>query len=333
MPPSSGAGSFLRRRSLLLGAAGALALGGCGAHGEVSDSARPAARPLDLPALPPGTPLQPLGGLVLDDDVIGLSGLSALHLSDDLRLTAVSDLARWMSAQLVLREGRPAGLAQIRTGRLRDGAGRPLPRGFAGDSESLARLPDGSWLVGFERWHRIRAYRTLDAPGTYVEAPPGLERAPGNGGLEALAVLHDGRWLAIAESLRLPGESGLRRAWLGGPGAWMSLAYRPSYSFEPCDAAPLPDGGALVLERSFSIFSGFRGRLVRLSAAQLRDAEPERVLEGEEILSLAPPLPTDNYEGVAVARHEGRTLVALVSDDNENMLQRSLLLLFALQDD
>lgn len=328
MTPSSGAGGPLRRRSFLLGAA-ALAAGACSAHGEASR----AARPLALPALPPGSPLEPLGALVLDDDAIGFGGLSALHLSEDLEVTAVSDLARWMSARLVMRDGRPAGLAQLRTGRLRDGAGHPLPRGFAGDSESLARLPDGTWLVGFERWNRIRAYRDLDGPGAYVEAPPGLERAPGNGGLESLAVLRDGRCLAIAEELAPLGEPGLRRAWLGRPGAWTDLAYRPSDGFDPADAAPLPDGGALVLERSFSIFAGFGGRLVRLSAAQIRGAGPESVLEGEEILRIAPPLPVDNYEGVSVARHGGRTLVALVSDDNQNILQRTLLLLFALVDD
>jgi hypothetical protein len=33
---------------------------------------------------------------------------------------------------------------------------------------------------------------------------------------------------------------------------------------------------------------------------------------------------------VATARHGGRSLITLVSDDNQNMLQRTLLLLFAL---
>jgi hypothetical protein len=54
------------------------------------------------------------------------------------------------------------------------------------------------------------------------------------------------------------------------------------------------------------------------------------VLAGEELLRLDPPLPSDNYEGLAVLRHEGRTLVAMVSDNNENRLQRTLLLLFEL---
>jgi hypothetical protein len=65
----------------------------------------------------------------------------------------------------------------------------------------------------------------------------------------------------------------------------------------------------------------------------LRDAATGSVLEGEEILRLDTPLPRDNYEGVSAFQFGGRTLVAVVSDDNENMLQRTLLLLFALADD
>ncbi|RYI99488.1 MAG: esterase-like activity of phytase family protein, partial [Acetobacteraceae bacterium] len=116
-------------------------------------------------------------------------------------------------------------------------------------------------------------------------------------------------------------------------GRWRPFAYRPEDGFEPADAAPLPDGGALVLERSFSIFAGFGGRLVRLSAAQLRAAPDGGVLEGEVILRFAAPLPRDNFEGVTVFRAGGRTLIGLVSDDNENMLQRTLLLVFALPED
>ena len=215
-----------------------------------------------------------------------------------------------------------------RAGWLRDGAGRPLPRGYTGDAEALARLPDGSWLVGFERWHRIRRYRDFDGPGTYVEAPPGLERAPGNGGLEALAVLADGRWLALAEDLAPADAPELRVAWLGGPGAWSIRAYRPAESMVPVDAAPLArrrraGAGARLLPASAASPAGWCGCPPR---PWLR---PD-VLVGEELLSIAPPLPVDNYEGIAAFRHEGRLLVAMVSDDNENRLQRSLLLLFEL---
>lgn len=314
------------RRGLLTAAAAVLS--GCMPGAE----AGALSRPLDLPTLPAGGPVRVLGGLEIDRRLLGFGGLSGLHLADDLTLTAISDLGRFAEMRLALDAGlRPTSVTLIRTGPLRDGVGRPLERGHAGDSESLARLPDGSWLVGFERWHRLRAYRTLSSPGTYVAAPPGLERAPANAGLESLAVLPDGRLVAIAEEFAPGVDASITAAWIGRPGAWQPIAYRIGPGgLLPVDAAALPDGALLVLERSFSIFGGFSGRLVRVPAAQLAAPAIGAVLQGEELLRLAAPLPSDNYEGLAVLRRDGRTLLAIISDDNENRLQRTLLLVFEL---
>nr|WP_282572008.1 esterase-like activity of phytase family protein [Roseomonas acroporae] len=291
----------------------------------------PAPRPAFLPRL------LPLGGLALSRQAIGFGGLSALHLEPDGRLTVLNDHGAWFTARLLLDGPRPVGLAELHTGRLHDGAGAPLDQHFVADSESLARLPDGGWLVGFERWHRIRAYRDLDAPGTYVEAPPGLARAPLNGGLESLAVLADGRWLALSESLAAA-TPGNVAAWIGRPRAdggvdWTRLDYRPAPpDYWPSDVAALPDGGALVLERRFGLGTGlrFRCRLAWIPPAALAAAGPGTVLEAETLLRLEPPLPADNFEGVSVARLGGRTVVALLSDDNESPFQRGVLLLFEL---
>lgn len=288
--------------------------------GPLPSASRPSRRAVLLSVLPV---------LELNRAEIGFGGISGLHLADDLALTAISDTGRWLTARLVVDGLTPRALAQIRTGPLRDGAGQPLRRGRESDAECLARLPDGSWLVGFERWHRIRAYRTLDAPGLYVEAPPGLEAAPPNGGLESLAVLADGRWLAITEFLG-GGEPGTVAAWLGGPGRWVRFAYRPAPDFAPTDACPLPDGGALVLERAFSLFGGFSARLVHVPAAALGQARPGAVLEGRQILSTRDALPPENWEGVSVARLRGGLVAALCSDDNERSFQRGLIALFPL---
>jgi len=295
------------RRALL-----AAALAGCGARDR-------AGRLPGLPT-PPDSPLVALGGLDLGG--FGIGGLSALHIDDHLGLTAISDTGRWLRARLVLApDGAPLGLEDASSGPLRDGAGAPLGRGYQGDAEALARTSDGGWLVGFERWHRIRAYRDLDAPGRYVEAPPGLAAAPYNGGLESLAVLADGRLLAIAETLRGPG--GDVAAWLRAPqGSWSTTAYRPAPGLVATDICGMADGSVLVLERGFTWLGGFRGRLVDVPAAAL--SAP--VIEGSTILALEPPLPTENWEGVSAFRHAGRGLVALVSDDNESPLQRGLLL-------
>ncbi|UPY37053.1 esterase-like activity of phytase family protein [Sediminicoccus sp. KRV36] len=284
--------------------------------------------PLGLPARPF---LTPLGALRLNTPAWGFGGFSGLHLAPDLTLTAISDLGRWWRAPLLLREGRLIGLGDVRHGPLRDAAGAVLRRGGQGDAESLVRLANGEWLVGFERRHRILRYRDLGGPGQPVELPPGLAEAPHNGGLEGLGLLRDGRLLALAE--QLPGEAGpeSRAAWLGtrqGPGiAWQPASYMPAPGLEPTDLAGLPDGGALVLERRFSLFGGFTARLAHLPAAMLRGPGP---FLAETWLDLPPDAPAENWEGVAVARHGGRLLVALISDDNQSLLQETLLLLYAM---
>ena len=311
----------LTTRRLLLTALAALP--GC------TLSETPLARPLTLAPLPPNSPLRLLGGLEIDRAALGFGGISALHLAPDMTLTLVSDLARFAELRLTLDDGlRPTGLTALRRGALGDGAGLPLQRGYAGDAESLARLPDGTWLVGFERWHRIRRYRDLAGPGAPMTAPPGLEAAPYNAGLEALAVLADGRWLALTEALAAPEHPGATWGWIGGPAGWQPLAWRAGPAMAPVDGAPLPDGGVLVLERASSFVGGFRARLTRLPGSALRAGQ---VLEGNEILSLSDPLPVENWEGVTVLEYAGRLLVALVSDDNESSWQRSLFLLLELR--
>jgi hypothetical protein len=312
---------LIRRRHLFAG----LSLLSIGSAGATS----PVATPLAL-AAPRSGKLQPLGGLELNTSAWGFGGLSALNLAPDLTLTALSDRGRWWRAPLRLSEGRLAGIGDVAYGPLRDAAGAPLGQSANADSESLARLPNGDWLVGLERWHRILRYRDLAGPSQPFEAPPGLEAAPRNGGLEALTVLADGRLLAIAEDL--PGsEPETRAAWIGtfqGPRiSWRRTEYRPASGLVPTDAAALPDGGALVLERRFSLFGGFSARLAHLPAAALRGMAP---LAGETWLELPPDAPAENWEGVATARHQGRTLVALVSDDNQSPFQRTLLLLYAI---
>ena len=323
----SGEGKARPRRAVL---AAALATAGC-IH--PTPTPPPGSAAVALPPLSLAGPLRSLGGLHIDNAALGAGGLSALHLDDALVATFIDDRTRWAQARLVLRDGLAAGLVPMAAGALNDGAGQPLPRGYAGDAEGLARLPDGTWLVSFERWHRIRAYRRLDGAGVYFEAPPGLRRAPTNGGLEALALLADGRLLAITERLEPLGSPDLREGWIGGPGQWSLLAYRPAEGFHPVDAAGLPDGGALVLERRFAWYSGFAARLVRVSAAAIAAAGQGAVLEGMEILRLDGGVaPAENWEGLATLQHDGRLLVAIVSDDNHTLTQRSLLLLFDLEE-
>jgi len=300
----------------------------------------------------------------------GLSGLA--FAGEGKRIAAISDRGYWLTGRLALdRAGHLAGLAGVEMGRLRGPDGNVLPSNHVRDAESLARLPDGDWLVGFERVNRILRYPGarggLAGIPVAIETPAELAGAPANFGLETLAVLADGRLLALAEGQDHPG--GGLMAWLGhglatrtalplplplppplppprpgsaiaapvraGPGAgaeaaasWRAFAYMPGFWFQPTDAAGLPDGGALVLERRFTLLTGLQARLALLPAAAL--AQPAERRTPIEIARFAAPLTLDNFEGLAVEPLPGgRLRILIVSDDNHRrMLQRTLLLMF-----
>lgn len=267
------------------------------------------------------------GALALSAPDRAFGGFSGLLIEPDGGLLAITDQAHWLSARMERdAEGTLSGLAEAALLPMRDGNGAPLRPGRTGDSEALARLPDGRLLVAFERWHRIRVFASPEAPGLFFPNPPGIATLPGNAGLESLTVLADGRLLAIAEAT---GEDGAAPAWIGrGDGsAWSPRRYRPGPDLAAVDAAGLPDGGALILERRVSLLTGFTARIAWLPPAAL--AAP--VLEPVELAAIAPPLVSDNYEGLAVARRaDGRLDVALVSDDNFSLFQRNILMLLRL---
>lgn len=307
------------------------------------------------------------GGLVLRSKDARFGGFSALAISADGRtLTALSDKGFWLTATLSYdADGRLAGLGGATIGRLVGPGGRRLRR-HESDAESLARLPGGGYAVAFEHAHRIRLYtaplQALAAHPRRMPQPPDLAAAPRNGGIEALTRLADGRLLAITERMKAPrnsgaggtgGEKGAANGdsgkatvgWVFEGKRWRRLSYALTGSFVPTGAATLPSGDVLMLERRFSLLSGVAARLQIVARDAIRAGAR---LEGTEIARLAPPYTVDNFEGVAVrlapaakrgkkgaggkgAGEKSETLIYLISDDNFNPLQRTLLLMFVLE--
>jgi hypothetical protein len=272
------------------------------------------------------------GGVHLVSSDPRFGGFSSLRLSHDgRRLTLVSDEGSWLAATIVRDEkGVLAGLEDAEMGPLLDLEGKPLGEKDNRDAESLAILADGSFLVGFERQHRIWHYGgdngRLTGPADALANPPGLSDAPFNGGIESLVALPKGRIFAMTE-YGIQGE--LIRGWIGTPEDWRPLGYRFERALRPSDAALLPGGDLVVLERAYNPDRGIVGVRVRQIA---RDAlRPEATLGGRIVADIEPPLTLDNYEGIDCRRYEKDTLCFVVSDDNLNPQQRTLLLLFALE--
>jgi hypothetical protein len=277
------------------------------------------------------------GGLVLESSDPRFGGLSGLVVSADGKsVLAVSDVAYWISFKLYYRDGDLVGAdnAQLWPMRGLDGADMHFKQG---DAESLTALstrgPGGDVAVGFERDARIWRYafgtKHGDALPTPVQTPPALKTVRRNKGIEALARLRDGRLLAITEATL--DEAGNMIGWiLDGPNS-TSISYKRHDDYDLSDLCILPDGDALALERRFSLPEGLFMRLRRIPATSIK---PGAVLDGPVIAALDPTYTIDNMEGVAARKgRHGETLIYVISDDNYNRLERTVLLVFALKPD
>lgn len=273
------------------------------------------------------------GGIAMTANSRSFGSWSDLHVSPDGRtLTSIGDEGAWLTATIDYDgEANLAGLSGARIGQLLGLDGKPIESKAEADAEGMARLPDGSWLVAFERHHRLWRYRTLTSVPTPFDGPAEIGRQPANGGIEALTALPDGRIIALSEEYsERPGTvvGWIAQPLAGGRHEWRSFAYATIPDFRPTAIARLPDGSIAVLERAFDIVRGVRCRVMRFDVAQL---VPGGTVQGEELARLASPYAVDNLEGMAATRGaRGETLIWLISDDNFNPLQRNILLLFEL---
>ena len=270
------------------------------------------------------------GGLVLTSAYRHFGGLSALAVTPDgRRLTALSDRGhRFVLALLYDRRGDLIGVDGADAQRLRGLDGEPLRRKKNGDAESLARAGPDATVVAFEQRHRLWRYASDGGPPTALPMPPGSAELSRNSGLEAMASLGDGRLLAIAEGR---GTADDHPAWIGGLSGWERLSYASASGFKPTAATRLPDGDILVVERTFDLLGFFSVRLVRVDGRLI--AAGNR-LQGRLVAVFRQPLTVDNFEGVAVRQGpRGKPLVYLISDDNFRAAQRTLLMMFELEDE
>jgi len=278
------------------------------------------------------------GGVAITAQDATFGGISDLEVLDDNRIVAISDNGDWFEARLVLNDaGDLIGVSDVRTAYMRDEAGRLFQDKRHGDSEDLAQLPDGRFAVSFEQTQTIRIY-DFNRDGPFGAARPG-PRLDGvrdlhrNAGLEAMAATADGALLVGAEG----GDARTTPLWLAPRDAQTPVASRISYpnapGFSLTSLDRLPGGGFVALERFYAPVVGARARIAMFSEDSLNargDALPELTVLAE----LAPPMPVDNFEGVAAQRlSNGVTRIYIVSDDNFSSRQRTLLYAFDVSSD
>ncbi|WP_323761652.1 esterase-like activity of phytase family protein [Maricaulis sp.] len=270
-----------------------------------------------------------LGGVTLTNPDERFGGFSALTLSPDgSRLLAVSDSAYWMTARIGWSEADGSlYVGDFSISPILSRTGNPLV-GTAADSEAIADLGGGVLAVSFEREHRINTYALgedwgqLDSVGEAFPGPPGADDFVNNGGMEGLASLPDGALLAGIED----GSDGVHPLWLHRDGRWVrsELAAEPDFGLTSLD---YHDGHVYALERFWQSGIGNRIRILRFPAAALDRSER---IEPELLGTLEAGKAVDNFEGIVVTERDDRTLLLVMSDDNYNGSQRTLLLAFQL---
>ena len=288
------------------------------------------------------------GGISITSTDKAFGGWSGLAVSSDgATLLSVSDEGHWLTAMILYDErGRLSGLAEPRMAPMLGLDGKSIAGNKTlGDAEGLvvdtsaADSLMGNAYVSFERAHRIWRY---DLARSGAEALPEqlltqrhFGRLNSNGGLESIELLPPAkegdrpRIIAIAEDTLDP--RGNIRGFIaqGRDISWFGV--KPHPPFKPTDMARLPNGDILLLERRYSMLAGVGMQLRRITADSIA---PGAVLDGEVLVNVGQRYSIDNMEGLAVRTDEnGDLLIYMISDDNYNPLQRTLLLMFRLPAD
>jgi hypothetical protein len=279
------------------------------------------------------------GGLELHGSSDAFGGLSGLGFTgDDGRLVMVTDRGNFVSGQLIYDEAHsPVSLVGVTIEAIQNSRGANLPRPYARDAEALAVIvregtPTGV-RVGFENLTRVADFELVGGvprgPAREVAIPEWLTATRTNQTLEAVCIAPPASPIAGSTLLLTEGvidDDGFHSAWLLGRSDKGPLSYRSGAGTDPSDCAFLPNGDLLVLERGVALLS-FHVRLKRVAAADVR---PGAHMVGEILLE-ATGADIDNMEGIAThTAPDGSIRITLVSDDNFNDWQRSLLLEFSL---
>ena len=199
-------------------------------------------------------------------------------------------------------------------------------------------LQRGTLLIGFERLHRIGRFPVnkgeVGPPTGYLKLPADARAMRENQGFEAVALLKGGprKGSIVAFAERLTRGSGYHTGWIWIGSEPHKFQLQDIDGFNITDAASLPDGSLLVLERYFRWTEGVKMRLRHIAAGEIA---PGARLTGRTLFQGDSSYEIDNMEGLAVHRSAGgETILSLISDDNFNhLLQRTLFLQFALLDD
>ena len=278
------------------------------------------------------------GGIELTSPNPDFGGLSDLAFTGfDGELVMVSDRGYFVSARLIWDEGgSPMALVGAEMTEIQNSRGRDLPSAFSRDAEAAAViLRDGAHAalrIGFENLTRVADYDLVNGrpvgAAREVTIPDWLSGTRTNESLEALCIATPaspvaGSTLLITENVEA--DDGASAGFMLGRNDRGAFSVTRTQGMSPTGCVFGPEGELYILERGIALFS-FRMQVRRVEAD---DIAPGATLGGEVILN-ASGRDIDNMEGLTVSTGaQGETVLTILSDNNFNDWERTLLLQFS----
>ncbi len=276
------------------------------------------------------------GGLDLEGPEF-FGGVSGFTFLENDNWIMVTDRGRFFSGQLIYENGSPSRMINTQISPITNSKGNPLPSNFSRDAEGVETIfrngRPAAIRVSFENLTRVADFELARnrplSPAREVAIPHWLTHLRTNRSLESVCIAPPaspiaGSTLLITEDR--PNEAGDHSGWLLGKRDTGPIALKRQRGFNPTDCAFLPDGDLLVLERGTGFFS-FTMQVRRIRADEV---VPGATMGGEVILDGSGG-DIDNMEALAVRiARDGSTRIVIMSDDNFNDWERTLLLEFEL---
>ena len=267
-----------------------------------------------------------VSGIEIKSNHPDFGGLSGLIINEDKSLISVGDQGIWLTGKIKIDENGK--LVEIINGRLGHLKGNEnnllykLGKSYT-DAESIETY-NNKFIVSFERKHRILIFNDIFLHSEIFYDRIKYLDLPDNGGIEAMAPLKNNSIFLLSENLIHPDDK--IAGYLLSDNKLKKVYVKKNGSFKPTDMSNLPDGNILLLERSFS---PVRGVSARISVIKYEDLKPNSVILPFTLDTLKPPMVVDNFEGISFLKlNDGGYYIFILSDDNFNFLQKTLLYQF-----
>lgn len=274
-----------------------------------------------------------LGGVELTSDNEDFGGLSGIEFRKNQKnFIAITDKARFITGEIVRENNSVSKIENATLTRTRNSKGKTITGADDKDSEAIT-FYNGQIVLGYERNDRIAFFKEENRKLIQSKTNPAINlnslEFPFNKGIEAITIEPLSKTI-YAFSEHALNKDGNHRGFIIKDANIEEFTIAVPGGYSITDAAFLPSGELILLERYYSIFTGANMRIRRFAKGEAITSKTTE--NGETLIEANSQFEIDNMEGLSITKmHDGSIRLTLVSDNNFSKNQRTLLLEFQLE--